>query len=242
LTEPYVTLATICARNGVTLDQDQMTGLRGFVDLLLDWNTRINLVSRADIENIWFSHILHSISPLFFVHFDRGVNILDLGSGGGLPGIPIAIARRDLSITCIDSIRKKTAALENIIVKLGLPNVSVVSGRAEDLTPPEKAFDVIIARAVAPLSDLIRWSRSVLGPGHRPKRSSREDEAPKARMKTFNYPFLLAMKGGDLSSEIEKAKITTGEENISSIDIVFEGSTEIGLEEKKMVVVEFPGR
>ena len=240
MTDPSLRLATICRQNGLPVDESQLNRLRNFVALLIEWNSRINLVSRADIENIWFGHILHSISPLFFVHFDKGIRLLDLGSGGGLPGVPLAIVRSDLEVTCVDSIRKKTNALQNIISTLGLLNVRVMNGRAEQLGNHGVTYDVVVSRAVGHLTDLVKWSRAVLAGGTTGTRLPGSEASPK---RSFTYPFLLAMKGGDLDAEIEATKIKTGERQVTSLDIVFNGSTEIGLEEKKIVIVELvPGK
>jgi 16S rRNA (guanine527-N7)-methyltransferase len=194
--------------------------LQRYVELLLEWNSKINLISRSDVSNVWFSHILHSLSILFFVEFEKDSRLLDLGTGGGLPGIPLAIVRADLRITLLDSIRKKTTALQDILNKLDLPNADIIIGRAEKIGSKRefaKKYDAVISRAVAPLNDLIRWSRPFLR-----QKDSR----------------LITLKGGDLENELNEAKIKSTPKNISVMKVVFDGSEEIGLEGKKIVIVE----
>src|ERR1700690_4224847 len=116
---------TICRRNGLNLSDSQLRLLGRFVDGLLEWNSKINLISRRDQENVWFSHVLHSLTPLFFVEFSKGLRVLDLGTGGGFPGIPLAIARPDLELVLLDSIKKKTLAVQDLVDQLGLAGVSV---------------------------------------------------------------------------------------------------------------------
>ncbi len=226
--------------NGVFLDEVKRDRLARFVDLLLEWNRRINLVSRRDSENIWESHILHSLSPLFMLDIPSGVSILDLGSGGGFPGIPIAIMRGDVRVTLLDSIQKKVRVLEDIVAALGLSAVRVVGGRAEDVGRDggyAGSFDAVIARAVAPLADLIRWSepflRRTAGPSSRRKRGEAGSHPE------FSFPYLLALKGGDLSHEIQGAGLKARQGTITEINLAFPGSEDFPLVDKKLIVVEF---
>lgn len=221
----------------LSVDRVSVELLKEYVARLLSWNQRINLVSRAtSTDDIWISHILHSISPLFVVEIPDGSRLLDIGSGGGLPGIPMAIVRRDMDVTLIDSISKKTAALENMVHELGLPNVTVVTGRAEDqsFNPVLSSnFDVITARAVAPLADLIKWA--IPFARHRDQSAEVTDEKPSA-------PFLLAMKGGDLTEEAEQARAKWKGYRITLVDTNFQGLEGAGLEDKKIFVVELARR
>lgn len=98
---------SICHANGLTLDDMTLQRLSAYVELLSSWNTKINLVSRLDAQNLWLTHLLHCVSVLFFVKIPAKAKVLDLGTGGGLPGVPLAILRPDLDITLLDSIRKK---------------------------------------------------------------------------------------------------------------------------------------
>jgi 16S rRNA (guanine527-N7)-methyltransferase len=225
----------ICLENRLIPDEAQFNLLGEFVDILLEWNKKVNLISRADTANIWLSHILHSVSPLFSVAIPPGKRILDLGSGGGLPGVPISILRRDLQLVHIDSIQKKIVALRDIISRLGLAN-EVIGGRAEELgRRPEliRMFDVVIARAVAPLDELIRWSRPFL------KREPFADEGAHERhgLVGLTRPSLLAMKGGDLEDEIKKAKIKAGVKDVRVIDLRLGHDPESGITGKKLLLV-----
>jgi len=215
---------------GISLNEDQLNLLIRFSELVLSWNSKINLLSRTDSKNIWTSHVLHSLSPLFTIEIPKGLTVLDLGSGGGFPGIPLAIVRNDLKVTLLDSIRKKTTALENIVSELSLANVSVVLDRAEGLAKKPGRFNIVFARAVSSLTDLIRWSKPLLiGDGVLKTREAGNSRA-------FNIPCLVAMKGGDLDAEIQTAVTKTGEKSITTLDLLFEGET--APQNKKLVIVE----
>jgi len=211
--------SAIGKRNGLEIDDARLAKLNEYVRLLLNWNTKINLISRNDISNVWYSHILHSISLLFFVEIQQNSKLLDLGTGGGLPGIPIAIVRSDLRITLLDSIKKKTAAVQDMVSKLNLSNIDVVTGRAEETCSKleyARRFDMVISRAIAPLNDLIKWSWPFL------RRSGSR---------------LITLKGGDLDDELKEARIKSKPKDISVTNLVFDGSEEIGFEGKKIVTV-----
>jgi 16S rRNA (guanine527-N7)-methyltransferase len=179
-----------------------------FNDLVIDWNARINIVSRKK-SNIYD---LINDSKLFLKHIDfrEGLKIMDLGTGGGLPGIIIKIHHPEIYITLIDSIQKKINAVGDIIQKLGLENVEVICARAEELAKkPEyrKEFDYIVVRSVAPLDSLAKWSKNLVKPGAK----------------------LVTVKGADISEELLKTKRLKCVKN-----------TEFFAEnERKIVVVEF---
>ncbi|MBI4535707.1 MAG: 16S rRNA (guanine(527)-N(7))-methyltransferase RsmG, partial [Ignavibacteriae bacterium] len=122
------------------------------MDLLLEWNSKLNLISRKDEQRVWTSHILHSLSILFLVRIPKRSKVLDLGTGGGLPGIPISIARPDISVTHVDSIHKKVVAVKDVIERLHLTNASVVCSRAEDLPGEhpgqEVRYHIVVSRGV----------------------------------------------------------------------------------------------
>ena len=147
----------IVRTNGLSVSEEQFALMERYVGLLLDWNGKINLISRRDQENVWFAHMLHSVSPWFFVDLAPGLRVLDLGTGGGLPGIPLAVLRPDLKLTLLDSIRKKVDAVRQMAGELGLTNVDAVVGRAEEIgreASHRHSYDVVVARAVARLTDL----------------------------------------------------------------------------------------
>lgn len=212
-------LNSICRKNHLNLSDLQLQELKDYVQLLLEWNRKINLISRNDIENIWFRHILHSLSILFFVDFESKSRVLDLGTGGGLPGIPLAIARGDLRFTLLDSMKKKMTAVEDMLDRLRLTNVDATVGRAEEIGPKPnfaRKYDVVVSRAVAPLNDLIKWSRPFCKQGE-----SR----------------LIVLKGGDLGEELREARTKSKPKDIAEVHLAFDGSEEIGLEGKKLVLV-----
>jgi 16S rRNA (guanine527-N7)-methyltransferase len=226
--------------NGILLDELKKDQLGAFVSLLMEWNQRINLVSRRDPENIWESHILHAVSPLFLLDIPSGTKLLDLGSGGGLPGVPLAIVHGGLKITLLDSIQKKTHALHDIVKTLALSDVQVVTGRAEELGKSKglaASFDAVIARAVASLSDLANWSRPFLH--KRALRPVRCKNALPGSKSDFSFPYLLALKGGDLQREIHHAALRGKGITITELSVVFPGSEHLGLVDKKLVVVEY---
>jgi len=136
------------------LSEATLAQLRAYAVLLREWNGRINLISRKDVENFEAHHLLHALAPVKVLKFADGVRVLDVGTGGGLPGIPLAIAFPKAQFFLVDSIEKKVKALKDMVTALNLQNVQVVHKRAEEL---ESKFDYILGRAVAPLPDFIGW-------------------------------------------------------------------------------------
>ncbi|HRW20695.1 MAG TPA: 16S rRNA (guanine(527)-N(7))-methyltransferase RsmG, partial [Bacteroidales bacterium] len=129
----------------------QLEKFNQFQDLMKDWNSKINLVSRKDIDNFLINHLLHSLSIAKYIDFKKNSNILDVGTGGGLPGIPLAIAFPDVEFHLIDSIRKKINVVNDIIYKLKLNNVKATWVRAETV---DEKFDFIVSRAVTNIPQL----------------------------------------------------------------------------------------
>lgn len=237
--EEPVAITNIARANGVLLTQNQQTLLSLYVEQLLTWNAKVNLISRRDEENVWESHILHSLSVLFFVRPPERGRMLDLGTGGGLPGLPLAILRPDIELLLVDATAKKVRAVEDMITRLGIHNVRAVWSRAEDLATMKGisgSFDVVVARAVAPLSDLVRWARPLLKGG--PALSDPlQSFAGRNLPHEISSPYLLCMKGGDLEGEIQKAKVKTGITDILVLDLVINGGPFPSLEGKKIVVI-----
>ncbi|MCK9305371.1 MAG: 16S rRNA (guanine(527)-N(7))-methyltransferase RsmG [Bacteroidales bacterium] len=149
------------------------------------WNERINVISRKDFDNLYIHHILHSLAIAKFSRFPSGSAVMDLGTGGGFPGIPLAILFPDVSFLLCDSIAKKILVAGGIASSLALKNVKTENRRAEDL---KGSFDFIVSRAVAQLEELAGWSLPLLTKG---------ELQGKQRG-------LIALKGGDLEAEIEK--------------------------------------
>jgi 16S rRNA (guanine527-N7)-methyltransferase len=227
----------LCKLNALNLSAVQLERLECYVNHLLSWNQRVNLISRKDESNVWVSHILHSLCLLQRVELPAGSRVLDLGSGGGLPGVPIAILRPDLQITLLDSVRKKTEAVRDIVSGLSMSNLTVTWGRAGEIrlkVASSDGFDVVIARAVAPLKDLIRWSLTLVRRSD-PTTRGKEAKTPPA---SFSIPVLIAMKGGSLEQELRSAQVRYGNKRISTLDLVVKGVSDIELVEKKLVAVE----
>jgi 16S rRNA (guanine527-N7)-methyltransferase len=237
--EKKVWFRELCIKNGLTPTDDQLEQLNYYIVLLLEWNKKINIISRKDEENVWIYHILHSISPLFKIEIKQNSVIVDIGTGGGLPGIPIKILRPDLSMLCIDSTGKKINAVSQMINDLKLNRIYALWGRAEELgSKPDYAgkFDFVMARAVAPLKDLLYWSKVFL------KSIDPNEFLAKTNFNGRidpNSPALLEFKGGDLSEEIEIAKRKHQQINIQSIDLTFTGSEQLIASDKKILIVHF---
>lgn len=164
---------------------EQFTALK---DLYIEWNTRINVISRKDMDNFYEHHVLHSLAIAAQFDFVKDMQVMDLGCGGGFPGIPLAIFYPETNFHLVDSINKKLKVVSEISSAIGLHNLTTQHTRAEDITG--RKFDAVVSRAVAPLKDLWHWSRPLLQ-----KRKFRGDE-------TAIPNGLICLKGGDLSQEI----------------------------------------
>ena len=121
-----------------------------------NWNQKINVISRKDIDNINLRHVLHSMSIAKFIRFKKQTKILDLGTGGGFPGIPLAILFPDCNFILVDSVKKKITVVENVVKELKLNNVISYCSRVEEL---DLKFDFLVTRAVAKMPKIINWSR-----------------------------------------------------------------------------------
>jgi 16S rRNA (guanine527-N7)-methyltransferase len=154
--------------------------------LYREWNEKINVISRKDIEGIYEKHVLHSLSIAAVFDFVAGMEILDLGTGGGFPGIPLAIFFPEVKFHLVDSIGKKIKVVQAVAEELGLENVTAEHRRAEEIR--NHKFDMVVSRAVASLGELWRWSRPLL---------------KKKGIEGAPNPGLICLKGGDLAEEIQ---------------------------------------
>ena len=157
--------AALAAELGVLLDASQCERLERFADLLLRWNRVHNLTAIERPDDIVTHHLLDSLAvapTLATLAEGRALRVLDVGAGGGLPGIPLAIALPGLQFTLLDKVGKKVAFLMQVKLELGLPNVEAVHARVEDCEAPP--FDVILSRAFSSLTEFVRLTRALIAP------------------------------------------------------------------------------
>jgi len=167
----------------------QKEQLNALLPLYKEWNEKINVISRKDIDNFYLHHVLHSLTITTQFEFEKGASIMDLGCGGGFPGVPLAIFFPETEFYMVDSINKKLNVVKEIAATIGLNNITVKHTRAEDIK--DRKFDTVVSRAVAPLKELWQWSRPLI------KRIKTDNE---------NVPNgLICLKGGDLTKEIQES-------------------------------------
>ena len=166
----------------------QLQQFAALKDLYANWNEKINVISRKDMDNFYEHHVLHSLVIATQFEFTKGMQVMDLGSGGGFPGIPLAIFFPDTQFHLVDSINKKLKVVAEISGAIGLKNITTQHTRAEDIK--NRKFDAVVSRAVAPLKDLWHWSKPLL----------QKNKNIEYGVNTPNG--LICLKGGDLTQEI----------------------------------------
>ncbi|MFI8378932.1 16S rRNA (guanine(527)-N(7))-methyltransferase RsmG [Leeuwenhoekiella sp. NPDC079379] len=165
------------------LDENQILQFKKLNELYQDWNLKINVVSRKDIDEIYLRHVLHSLGIAKIQKFNPGASILDVGTGGGFPGIPLAILFPETQFHLVDSIGKKIKVVEEVSAGLGLTNVKITNDRVENINGQ---YDFIVSRAVAQMETFVHWVKGKI--------------AKKNEHQLKNG--ILYLKGGDLSEEL----------------------------------------
>lgn len=165
----------------------QIEQFEALQELYTYWNSQINVISRKDLDSLYEKHVLHSLAIVPVCAFLPGMRIIDIGTGGGFPGIPLAIFYPDTEFLLVDSIGKKIKVVHEVAKAIGLKNVKTLNARVE--TAKHNNFDFAVSRAVAPLADLWKWAKPLIRKG-----------------KTTDLANgLICLKGGDLSQEIAQS-------------------------------------
>lgn len=197
------------------LTADQYKKLEALKGLYEEWNAKINVISRKDLDQFYERHVLHSLGIAKVVEFEFGSKIMDVGTGGGFPGIPLAILFPNCHFTLVDSIGKKIKVVQEVVAALELKNITAIHGRAEKV---QGNFDHIVSRAVTQMPEFVGWVRKKL-------------KAPEKGIKI--QPAIWYLKGGDLDEELKTVRKT----KIYELSSFF---TEEFFETKKVVRVASP--
>lgn len=180
-----------------TLTPEQQRRFDALGGLYAEWNAKINVISRKDIEELYVRHVLHSLAIAKVCEFEAGAKIVDIGCGGGFPTIPLAILFPEVEFTAVDSIGKKITVVREIAAALGLTNVTPVNARIEAV---KGEFDYVVSRAVTDMKTLKGWALPKL-------RSGQRGSLPNG---------MLVLKGGDLAEELGNARLRCDIHPISS--------------------------
>ncbi len=211
---------TICSTNSIVLDLEQIKSIERYANELKYWNSKVNLISRKDEDNIFERHILHSLSISKYFDFPNKAKVLDVGTGGGLPGIPLKIANPHIDLLMVDSISKKIKITQMFAQHTGLRKISAICARAEDLAEFQdyrKKFDFVISRAVAKIELIIGWTAKLIKPSAK----------------------IILLKGGNLDEEIDSAKKLLNNIKIDVINIDMMGVPYFKEDNKKIIVCSF---
>lgn len=172
------------------LSEDQTQQFQKLESLYQDWNLKINVVSRKDIDELYLRHVLHSLAIAKVIEFKAGSKVMDVGTGGGFPGIPLAIMFPETQFHLVDSIAKKLKVVDEVVEGLGLTNVKTTHTRVEEIND---TYDFIVSRAVAAMPTFVHWVKGKIA-------------------KTQNHNLkngILYLKGGDLSEELKDYRTAT---------------------------------
>ncbi len=166
------------------LSEIQQNRFIQLADLYVDWNQKINVVSRKDIDELYLRHVLHSLGIAKFQQFKPDASVLDVGTGGGFPGVPLAILFPDVHFTLVDSIGKKIKVVDEVVAGLGIENITTINDRVETI---QGKFDFIVSRAVAAMPTFVHWIKGKI-----------KKESVHERRNGVLY-----LKGGDLGEELK---------------------------------------
>lgn len=200
---PFLNTMDLIEKYFSAFDETQLNQFRALAPLYHEWNEKINVISRKDMESLYEKHVLHSLSIAAVFDFLPGSKVIDLGTGGGFPGIPLAIFFPEVKFHLVDSIGKKIKVVNAVAEELGLKNVTAQQVRVEEIS--NQHFDVVVSRAVAPLKELWQWSKPLLKKG---KPSLGADPVANG---------LICLKGGDLAQEIADSGCRPRQIEISTI-------------------------
>ncbi|MBI3195576.1 MAG: 16S rRNA (guanine(527)-N(7))-methyltransferase RsmG [Ignavibacteriae bacterium] len=225
----------IFEKNNICVSNEQFEVLNLFASQLLEWNGKVNLISRKDEENLWEKHIFGSLLLISKLNFERHASIVDVGTGGGFPGIPLAICLPENQFTLVDSIQKKINAVNDIITQLGLTNVTAICSRAETLSETSEhknRYDYIVSRAVARVNEIVRWSKNFLC-----KNQLETQNEKQKTVTTLRRNSIVMFKGGDISEEIRETEIKQKPKSIEVIPLNVNGLESFGFADKKLVII-----
>ena len=169
------------------LTEKQKEQFAALYDLYYDWNSKINVISRKDIENLYLHHVLHSLGIAKIINFRPGTTVMDFGCGGGFPGVPLAILFPEVKFHLVDSIGKKVRVAREISEAIGLENITFAHSRGEDV---KEKFNFVVSRAVMPLTDLVKICRKNVN-------KEQQNALPNG---------IICLKGGDLNAEVQPFK------------------------------------
>ena len=169
------------------LTEKQKEQFAALYDLYYDWNSKINVISRKDIENLYLHHVLRSLGIAKMINFRPGTTVMDFGCGGGFPGVPLAILFPEVKFHLVDSIGKKVRVAREISEAIGLENITFAHSRGEDV---KEKFNFVVSRAVMPLTDLVKICRKNVN-------KEQHNALPNG---------IICLKGGDLNAEVQPFK------------------------------------